>query len=59
MVRDTTQFQDVYIEFGISTSNNVGDMHRKKGTDGQCNCYMPPKVSLLEHSSILLTLHNI
>ena len=36
-----------HTKFGISTSKNIGDMHRtRSGTDGQCDYYMPPIVPL-------------
>ena len=35
-----------HTQFGIPTSKNIGDMHRtRSGTDGQCDYYMPPKIS--------------
>ena len=37
----------LHTKFGIPTSKNIGDMHpTQRGTDGQCDFYMPPKVPL-------------
>ena len=51
---------DPNTKFGIPTSKNIGDMHRtRSGTDGQCDYYMPPKVSKnLLHSITFIPLQK-
>ena len=35
----------MHTKLGIPTSNNIADMQwTQSGTEGQCNCYMPPKL---------------